>query len=114
MGSRISFLHAGRQWLCPGLVLGGLLLHGAVLGAPSRDAARVVPIDLPGRSVPFQADSGLVAEGQNQGVTAWELVAGEEGATWVRIFFSPETRLHRGGLIRLTSLYDGAVQHLDA
>jgi V8-like Glu-specific endopeptidase len=41
-------------------------------------------------------------------------VAGNAEASWVRLFFGRDTRLRPGSRIRLTSLFDGAVQHLDA
>jgi V8-like Glu-specific endopeptidase len=87
---------------------------GRLVESPRGDGPPPIPADLPGLARLFEADSGPLDTGSGGWAPIWEVVAGHEDATWVRVFFGLETRLRPGSEIRITALDDGAVQNLNA
>jgi V8-like Glu-specific endopeptidase len=88
------------------------LASGLCWSAPGAPGGPVLfPVEDSGREVRLEVDSGALS---GEGSPIWETMAGEDGASWIRVVFGTDTRLRRGSVLRLTSLEDGAVQHLDA
>lgn len=82
--------------------------------AQVQDPVRILPVDVPSKAVVVQVDSGQVVNLGDRMEPVYETVVGDEGATWLRVFFGPQTRILPGSQLRITSLLDGAVQLLDA
>jgi len=87
------------------------LLLCAVLAAPVTAQST---LDWPtGEKQRYELDSGTVANRGPQPEIAYEELVAVEDAAWIRLYFG-KTRLEEGSLIRMTSLFDGEVQELDA
>ena len=95
------------------LLLTCLFVVGLAPVEAQTDPFRVFPIGLAGETVPVGLDSGPVDNSAPSPAAVYDAEVGHPGATWIRIFFGPNTIIQPGSRIRITSLYDGAVQHLD-
>jgi len=93
-----------------------ILLAGALPAASQQfvDSDPLLPLGVPSKIVPQEVDSGLVSNPGKEAGSVYQVVVGGGGATWLRVFFGDGTRLAPGDRIRVTSLLDGAVQHLSA
>jgi V8-like Glu-specific endopeptidase len=98
------------------IALSLLLLPAGAAAAPTArlDDPEPFPAGVSGEEVAFHADSGPVANPGPALQQVYEIALGRGDATWVRVFFGPDTVVQPGGAIRITSLFDGAVQNLDA
>jgi hypothetical protein len=62
--------------------------------------------------VPYSLDSGVQANATDEVEVVYENVIQVDDASWIRLHFD-EAHLEEGSLIRISSLFDGATQHLD-
>ncbi len=95
-------------------VLVKLLLVGLLcVGFPALAAAQST-LDWPtGEFRASELDSGVLANRGLQPEIAYEELVTVKDAAWMRIYFG-KVKLEEGSLIRMTSLFDGEVQELDA
>ena len=78
--------------------------------APVAVTAQRAPI--PHEYLPYNLDSGVLSNlTESSEVVVFDQIIEAGGSDWMRIGFS-NTILHGESYLRLTSLYDGAVQHL--
>ena len=63
---------------------------------------------------PYPVDSGSVTNNSRHPHVVLEESVHLEDAKWMRLYFGPEMQLGEGSVIRMTSLFDGEVQELDA
>ena len=95
-----------RPALSQSLALVGLLSLGLV----AADAATPLPHD----RLTYAIDSGSLANASREEAVAFSEVVRIEGVDWIRLSFDDSTLLQGGSRLRVTSLLDGAIQHLDA
>jgi len=73
----------------------------------------------PNHVIPFYLDSGQIVNGSSDVTVIWSDTVHVEGSQWLRLKFSqlilPEEPVsHKGSILRIVSVLDGAVQTLDA
>ena len=91
-----------------------LVLVACLASALAGRAGAQVTMDHPtGMMVPYEADSGLVANPATTTRPVFADVVQSQDASWIRVYFG-KVRLAPGSLIRITSLLDNDVQELDA
>jgi len=66
-----------------------------------------------GEMQPYLLDSGAQANDRNEPALAFEAAIALEGVTSIRLYFS-EVQLEPGSFVRMTSMFDGEEQELDA
>jgi hypothetical protein len=92
------------------------LINLAVAAATAAVAASTsaqTMLDAPqGQMIPYQQDSGMLANAQDKTVILFKETVHIKEAVWLRVYFG-EVELAPGSFVRITSQLDGEVQELD-
>ncbi len=92
-----------------------LTLAAALAAGAAASAGGQTTLDWPvGVLQPVGLDSGFIANPGPAPAVVHAQIIGDEGASWIRLYFGEAVALEGESVIRVTSLLDGEVQELDA